>query len=263
MLALIIIGLASCTSQDVAPIDSPDDNPTATITARGDVSSITEGDTLWFDIVVDAFVANDIDFGVTVLDGSELTLHRDYEVIGSPTLRAYTDSANIGIVILDDGHPEIAEATNFEVSAASDYAWNWQLSPASTQFEITSTVESVNLADTVAVGVEWDDDGDDWDFAVYDADSAYYDGVESGANPEVIYRLFAEDAPDGDYYVTVFPWDVSNDVSDLYTSVVKLNGDAEVVTTTVDLNAEMDDIGGYIVLATITKSGSTITVTGR
>ncbi|MFY0601685.1 MAG: hypothetical protein JXR03_18575 [Cyclobacteriaceae bacterium] len=252
---LLIVLLASCYSgQDVAPIDSPDDNPVVTVEPGGDYSSPKEGDVLVYTISVDKFVTQAIDFGVELSESSTVT-SSDYTVEGG-TLEPFAESTILTVTILADDFPEPDETFSFEINASADIAYNFQLSPNGDVEASNVTVSNVHDETAVTIAIAWPDSSDDWDVYVNDEDDATVASAETGADPEIM--LLAADSDDGDYFVEAAAWAVEATVTDFTVSINYPDGSLEEFTMTFD-NSLTDNYtegaSGWR-LMTITKSGS-------
>ncbi len=203
----IVIFLSSCYSEGVSPIDSPDDNSIATFTPAGDYSSIKEGDVLEYEISVDKMVANDVQFSVVF--GENSVLGPDDVSITGGLLGAFNASTTISVEILADDFPEVSEAASFEISAAEDLTWNFQLSPLSQVVSVSADVPNVNDDTSLTVAFGWSDPEHitDFDFLVEHADLGSWGAAATSANPEVDLSVWKTD-DDGTYYYGVDPYDV-------------------------------------------------------
>ncbi len=261
-LAIIMLSSYGCSNkQDVAPIQDPTNYPLVTITPMEDYSNITEGDVLEFTIEVDKFFDQDIDFSVVV---NETSTGREQDIsVEGGTFVAFTQSTSIVIEILADNYPEVDESYSMEISAAEDKSYNFQLSPNSDVEQLDFTVANVNTADVLTLGAYWEDDHDDWDMYLFDSDGNQMDGYEgaTGSDPEIIEGIIDNNTTDGVYDILLDAYDVENEVTTFELSIAKPNGDVEVIITTIDLSSDEEpQINGLYRIATITKSGSSFSL---
>ena len=257
---MMVALLASCYSdQNVAPIDSPDDNPTITVEPSGDYSTLTEGDVLEYTISVDRMLPNDIAF--TVEFGDESVAGAADFSTGGAILGAYTLSTTIAIEVVDDHFPEVDEAISFEINADGYYAWNWLLNPGSDKEATTGTIVNTYVDSVLSIGVQWPDDHDDWDGIVFaTADTSAVSTAFTGADPELM--SIDNDEDDGEYVVVMDAYAVAHDETPFYTAFNTPDGGLAEVETTVVLSDESTYtlFAGYYVVARIVKSGSSYSV---
>lgn len=267
-LALILV-VASCyPEQEVAPVDSPNDNPTVTIEPQGDYSTITEGDTLKYTITTSAFVKDNVTYAVELQESAAADA-TDFEVIGG-VLGAYSGSTELWIVVLADDFPEEAEAFNFEISAESDMAWNWQINPASDVEVINGTIVNVNDPTLLTVAMQWVDPEHviDFDMLIEGATLGSWGTAATADNPEISTAIWNAD-DDDTFYVGVDPFAVvDGDISFTF-HVGHPDGSVEIFEGVFN----KDNLGDYTTdqftawgipmyrIATVVKTGSSYDVT--
>ncbi len=261
MLAGIIV-LSSCyPEQDLAPVKDPTTNPVATITAMGDYSTITEGDTLKYSIELSAFVTQDITFGVIVDEATTATEGDDYEIVGGK-VTAFTSSSELWILILADDFPEVDEIFKAEVSSFADGgSYSFQLSTESSVIAIDGSIANVNDPGYLSIGVSWAEAGDDWDTHIIDVDAgAYQWRAWTGSNPEMQY--LDNTSASVNFTLGADAYAVDATVNTLTVSVGYPDGTVEFQEVVVDTSNpdNATDITGSILLATITKSGTSYTL---
>lgn len=268
--ALVALILSSCYSgQDVAPIDSPDDNPTATLTPMADYSSVAEGDTLKYTISLDKTVRYDIQFGVVYDDNSVVTAE-DIEEIGG-LLTAYSLETELWVILLADDFPEIDETMEIEIGAGTDLAFNWQLSPASDVVTFSTALPNTNFDGGLTVAMSWPDPDHaiDFDFLVESELEGSWGAAATADNPEITTALWTTD-DDGSYFFGFDPYTVPSGVDVPFTiSVGYPDGTVEFFdgaynsNNTADYTVDQFTAWGspmYRAL-TVVKTGSTFNVT--
>jgi hypothetical protein len=267
--SLVVVAMSvfiwSCNTaeQDVEPIVSATSNPSVTITARQSVTSVVEGDTLWFDIVADNMIDGDVDFGPVFTEGSTADAD-DIEVIGG-TLSAYSLETQVGVVILSDHLVEMGETMKFEVSYGVDDAHSWRLSPNSVFEMVSVSVTSIEYDLDWSEGMydgedmcEWDIDLDTY---VANADfSAYSFAGATGACPVEHQDLVG--LPDDTYDIYVDYWDggiPAGEALDIpYTLYFSYAAGSQPFMITGTFNS--DDIGASVIVGQIVISNGTYTV---
>lgn len=257
--------MASCSQdQEVSEVMDPSTKPLVTITAEGDVSTATEGDTLYFTITTDKMFTSPIDFTV-VVDGESVGSEADFEVIGG-TLPAYTSSTEVAVVILEDNFPEVTEALQFSLGAFN-IAQNWRMNPASAPFEANVAVENVNQEGVITVALSWPDPDHHIDLDFYiirSSNGSNWGGNDAatGANPEINVNLWPDD-PNDTYYILMDPYELDGNPTVDYTiSLGFEDGSVETYEGTFDtsmLDSYTVDFGLYRLME-ITILDGTVTV---
>lgn len=261
VMGLILLNQACSNKQEVATIEDPTNYPSVTISPAENYSNVSEGDTLVYDITVDKFFDQDIDFTVIVNEASTGN-EMDFSVLGG-TFLAYTYSTSISVIISDDKYPEIDESYKMEISASEDRSYNFQLSPNSDVEILDFTVANVNDPDVLTLGVYWEDDHDDWDIYILDEGGDQLDGNvgATGSDPEIIAGVIDNSFNDGVYNVLADAWDVTNENTTFELSIAKPDGSIAVISTSIDITSEEEPVlDGLYHIATITKSGSSYTL---
>ena len=99
-LALLLVSIVACDTaeQDVSPVISPDGKPVATFTAVPG-TTVTEGDTIFYDITTDKKIDRSITFSLEQTGGT--ATEDDYTVIPA-VLAPYTLSTQLLIITVND-----------------------------------------------------------------------------------------------------------------------------------------------------------------
>jgi len=228
--------LAGCETakQDVEPIVSPDGYPTATfVNATG--STVTEGDTIVFNITIDKTLDRALTFSFNQTGGTA----DDHDYIADPVvLQPYTKSAKFMIVTVADFDFTSTETLEGEIGVFG-IADRYLLNEAT-----VNPTPSITINNYVSPDLEmefyWDQDvpldGDvydaadyiDFDFIVADAtgfdinnpwanDIGIYDAA-TGSHPE---ELTLSGLADGEYIIFVDLW--SNDFAGESNDSTKIN----------------------------------------
>ncbi len=265
-IVLVLLVLTACyPEQDVAPIVPPTNNPVATVTPRAsNATSVAEGDTLWFDIVLSAMVKQDIDFA-PILTAASTSDASDYEIING-TVPAFTLTSSVGILIVEDGLPEGAETFAFDFDASGDPGYNFQLN-----MEASNTASaSVSVSD-YDYSLDWTEStyeysdgntydmcgfGIDLDIYIANADFSVADfGAATGDCPEI--SSFAS-LPAGSYDIYVDFYGGEDDLATVappefefgYTAQFAGPGDQEVIELKGSFTVA--DAGASTVVGTLT-----------
>lgn len=261
LIAAIVAITWSCAEQDVAPIESPDDNPIVTIEPRASYSSASENDTLWFDITVDKAVRQGIDFAPVFAEGSAASA-ADVEIING-TLNPYTFAADIGIRFTTDGVAEGIESAVFEINASADLGYNFQLNPASDSESVSVDVTSFDYTLDWSTGMYEEMDMCEWgiDLDIYMLNAGGTAGDFSGATGACPLEVgttmrLADDTYD--VYIDYYDGDITADagVEIPYTATISVSsGEAVVINGTFN----SDDIGESRVVGTMTVADGVYT----
>jgi len=254
-LALLVVSMMSCNTaeQDASPVVSPDDYPVATFTTDFTGSTISEGDTITYTITLDKAISWDLNFDVTVNGG---TIDPDYDLEIVPAqIAPYETEAELMIIFLADGNPEVSETAQLEVEL-TDLAEMYLVNPITVNPTLDLTITNVNDLSGLNLSLYWEDDHDDFDFIPYDgAGDAITDAGETGADPEVV--LIPNDADDDTYTINAVPYDVASTMVSYVFSVGYPDQTVEIYEGVWD----MSTIDGEFTIAEIVKAGSKYTVT--
>lgn len=233
-LALLVVGAVACdtASQDVEPVVSPDGYTIATfVNATG--TTVTEGDTIVYNITLDKTIDRSVTFSFkqtggtadsddyTVIPGvvapykktAQLLIifHKDYDVTATETL-----SGEIGAFSISDRYllnaatvfPTLnATVTNY-ISDAMDVLLSWsQEVTVQDIVEVELTAEeygieyTYTITDTVDITVDVADEVD-WDILVLDQDGNIVIMAATSSNPEEL----GLNLPDGVYTIIADLW---------------------------------------------------------
>ncbi|MEM6642957.1 MAG: hypothetical protein AAF616_08260 [Bacteroidota bacterium] len=262
VLPFVLFVVYGCSNkQDVEPIIDPTLNPEVTVTPLGDYSTVTEGDTLEFDITVDALFDQDIDF-TAVLDEASVGSSFDF-VSEEVTFFAFTSSIRLTVVFLADSFPEVAENVMMRISSEEDPTYNFQLSPISDVEMLNFDLISVNAPDVLSLGAEWPVNDDDWDLYIYDAAGSNVGGTAgaTGADPEAIPSVLDNTADDGVYDIVMDPFAVDTEMTTLEVAIATPDGSIQSVMVTIDTEDDEEPVlYGFNHVATLTKSGEVWTL---
>jgi hypothetical protein len=266
LMALLL--LSACDQdQDVSPIIKEDDTKARiSVNTISNGTSFEEGDVIVLQIKSSRYMKQSVDFTIGLAEGSEAN-EADFALPESVTLPALTDTVTVRIPITF-GTAENTEKAIFTVTAG-DPAYNFQIHSSDLTVKSAEfTILNVNPAGVYSIGFEWADSHDDFDMFITMEDGDESSIVEpegqaaTGNNPEVHTGLTPE-SEDGTYYITIDPYDVGNAQVPYTISIGYENGDADIITGTLDmenLDLEEDPSVGYRIVK-IVKSGTTLTVT--
>lgn len=206
-IALLAIGIVACDTadQDVSPVVSPDNYPTATFTNMNGSTSVKEGDTLVYKITTDKPIDKSITFTMKVNSGT--ADENDYTV-ESAVLEPYTTETEMYIITTADGFPEVSENLNFEIGVYS-ISNKYMLNSKTTFPTVDLTIVNVNDPTLLTIGFAWDTE-DDIDMVTWEELSGgnlnpWGDGGATASNPEVDKSIWLTD-PVGTYYVSLLDY---------------------------------------------------------
>jgi len=217
-LALLAIVMAGCdtASQEVAEVISPDGYPVATISTDATATTFMEGDTIIFTVSIDKQLDTDVSFTARITDGD--ATDDDFHV-ETGVIEAFTNSAEVMIVINQDADAEADETVTMEVGAFAT-ATRYLIHPDSETEEISFTIE--NYASNVLEMVfSWDRDvevdpnypdfpdyrdiehtGSEMDFDIFITDWSVY--AATGGHPE---EMEFDGLDDGTYIIWCELWE--------------------------------------------------------
>lgn len=268
LLAVGVLFVFSCRpDQDVEDIIDATEKPRATITRVDDLTEVTEGDVLVFEVKMDKMMRESVDFDHEIADGNESVLHLDYDVEPG-TVSEYSTTATIEVHVHDDGVPENTKKLAINVGAF-DLAQNFQLSPESDVFEVNVDVKNAQRDDALMIGFEWVDPEHviDFDMLVEHADLGSWSAGATSDNPETAVFDFDTDDPslyDGEIYVGVDPYDVPDGQTPYVISVGHPDGTVEIFEGIFDTSKtseyQVDNFSAWALpfyrVLHVTKSGS-------
>jgi hypothetical protein len=240
-LALLVVGVISCdtASQDVEPVVSPDGYPVATfVNSTG--TTVTEGDTIIYDISIDKTIDRAITFSFNQTGGTcnsddyyvvpavispyyksaqlLIVFNKDYDYTASETLIGTIGAFSIAdryLLNLSTVNPTLNATVNNYVSDIVDVVLEWsQEVTVQDIVEVELTAEeygneyTYTITDTVDIVVDVADEVD-WDIFVIDGDGNLVDMAATGNNPEELEL----NLPDGEYLIVTDLW-----TNGLYTS---------------------------------------------
>jgi hypothetical protein len=112
-LALLTVSFSACETaeQETAPVISPDNKPTATITPLTSYSTITEGDTVIYNVSIDKIIDRSITVTARQVEG---TVDEDDYVVLPGVIQPYSNSTSVMIIFNADWDVEGAETAKFE-----------------------------------------------------------------------------------------------------------------------------------------------------
>ncbi|MEN8193807.1 MAG: hypothetical protein ABFS12_13375 [Bacteroidota bacterium] len=154
LIALLVIFSVACeeSSQDVEPIVSTDDYPTATFVVSETNINEEGGELITVDITFDKMIDRGVSFNLEQVGGTAV-IHEDYE-IHDAIVQPYSNSAQMVIEILEDATPEDVETLELQVvrpSLASAYL----ISPNSQLPLISINIENY-VSNSLDVSCDWD-----------------------------------------------------------------------------------------------------------
>lgn len=235
-LVLLIVGFAACDTadQDTAPVISPENKPIATFTPLTSYSTLTEGDTVIYNVSIDKTIDRAVTATARIIEG---TIDEDDFVVTPGTILPYTNTASVMVIFNQDWDAEAAETVKFEigvfgiadryllhptvVNPTLDLTVNNYVSDVLTtefswytEFDVQNYVQDSVLAgwnyvvfdDTVTITT---DSEYEMDFEIYVSDGDGFDiadpwafdpifAAETGDNPE---SIDIEGLPDGEYVI--------------------------------------------------------------
>lgn len=240
-LALFTVSFVACETadQDTAPVISPDNKPTATFTPLTSYSTVTEGDTVIYNVSIDKTIDRSLTATARLVEG---TADEDDFVVLSGIIKPYSTSASVMIIFNQDWDVEDSETVKFEFGVFS-IADKYMLHTNTVNPSLSLTVDNY-VSDVLGVLVGWSqevtmldtiwrdvdmggwtmtifdtvevvtDAGDeiDWDIFVSEADgfdisdpwsSNITDVAATGDNPE---ELEIVGYPDGEYIIWANLW---------------------------------------------------------
>lgn len=247
--------------QEVEPIDSPDDNPVATIEPVGTIStSVNEGDTLMYMVSLESFIEMAVDWSTVIDDASTADITDIAD--GQGSILPYTKEGQVVLVIADDRFPEKSETLKAEINASEDIGYNWQLNPDSDSEMVDVTVNNVNSDDALTIGLRWANADDDWDLIIERPDESLSFAAATGNNPEVNEVTLTTDADDGEYLILVDPYEVSSSMTEFELNYSTPDG--SVTENTVSfIEAESENYSksqDYFIVGKVVKTGSNYVV---
>jgi hypothetical protein len=271
-LAVILMSLAACetlevANQDVDPVVSPDGYPVATFESSEPDNTISEGDTLIYTITTNKMQDRAVTFNAELVEG---TLTEDDFVVVPGTLEPWSNSAQLMIVLFDDGIPNADKTGKFEITVPG-IAEHYLLNPSQVYPTVDLTVKNYNDPTLLTVLMAWEGDSD-FDFVVW-SDTPDYpmtgwsDQGATTANPESDHSIWLSD-PVGTYYISIMDWD--GGPFDYTFTIGHPDGSVQTITGTFDkatktyVNDQWTNWGGsydsYRVLK-VENTGTAFTVT--
>jgi hypothetical protein len=172
-LALLLVSIVACDTaeQDVSPVISPDGKPVATFTAVPG-TTVTEGDTIFYDITIDKMIDRSITFSLKQTGGT--ATEDDYTVIPA-VLAPYTVSTQLLIITNVDNKPAATETIIGEIGAFS-IADRYLLNPSVINPKPTLTLNNYVSPD-LKISFSWDQE-------------ILIDGVAMNAADHMDYDIF-------------------------------------------------------------------------
>jgi len=150
-LALFVTGMVACdtASQEVEPVVSPDGYPVATF---DDISSVTvtEGDTIFYDISIDKMIDRSITFSFNQTGG---TCDGDDYHVEPAVISPYSKSAQLLIIFNEDYDYDATETLSGTIGAFS-IADRYLLNPSVVNPTLDVTVNNY-VSDVLSVSLEW------------------------------------------------------------------------------------------------------------
>ncbi len=111
ILAVAILAGCETANQDVEPIVSPDGYPTPTFTPKMAYSTVTEGDTIVYNIAIDKQVDRSLTFDAKLVGGTA----DDHDFVSTAGVIApYTSTTSVTVVIPEDWDAESDETMQLE-----------------------------------------------------------------------------------------------------------------------------------------------------
>jgi hypothetical protein len=263
----MLIALSSCYEQDVEEPISTDTYPTATFTTDFTGNQITEGETINYTITLDRMLDHDITFTIHYSGDADEADFSFNEV----TIPAYSKEGQMTITFTEDNFPEVAEAVNLEFGIFN-LETQYTLNPNTVFPNLDLTIVNKNVDTGVTVAFAFTDPEHHLDFDLFLIHETEGDWglAGTGDNPEIMPGVIATDDVDGKYFVTVDPYDVSEEMVDYTVAVGYPDQSVEFYTATFDyvnrdtaydiVYFEYWEVDSYKLL-TIEKTGSSYTVT--
>lgn len=207
VVGLMLGGLASCYETDLSPTIDPADYPMATFTTTTG-SSVTEGDQMIIDVVLDKPLEWSVSFDVVDITGT--ADDHDYVVSGGE-IAAFAKSTQIVIDFSKDELVEETENLSFAIEIHDDLAKKYLLNPETTYPSFEVDVNNSFNPNWLTINFSWAGD-DDFDIVTWSDTESYPltewgAGGATGANPEIDNSIWLAD-PAGTYYVNVMDWGV-------------------------------------------------------
>ena len=252
-LALLLVSIVACDTaeQDVSPVISPDGKPVATFTSPG--TTVTEGDTIIYNIAIDKMIDRSITFSFKQTGGTGT--EADFVVVPG-ILQPYTLSTEVMVITLNDAVLGDAKTIIGEVGAFT-IADRYLLNPSTVNPKPTLTINNF-ISPDLKVSFSWDQevlidgvplnaaDNMDWDMFVSVADGfdisnpwaseiGIYDAA-TGSHPE---ELTLSGLDDGEYIL----W------ADLYASdFAGSTNDSSLIAITTTFNREGTSLVDFAVV---------------
>lgn len=252
--------------QDIAePIGTEDYSiPSFTLTSEG---STNEGDeTIYtYTVTLDKPISKNVNLYFKILDGTTATEHDDFDFVNS-SLRAYTTTTTMQIIIYNDDEVEDTEILNVTVAPGPDLETAYILNPRTVYPETTITIDNFESPE-LDVTMDWaaDNGSGDGPYAladlilfITDAETPYTEVIDSSDGASAEHVTLGEDTPDGDYLVVadVFAMDDSDfdiDIDLTFDQGGVVQG--AMIQSPMAMNSRIL-CNEYVVLAKITKSGT-------
>ena len=156
-LALIIVGIVACdtASQDVSPVATPDSYTKATFTTDFAGSTVNEGDTIVYHVLIDKMLDRALTFSARVVEG---TGNEDDITVISGVLKPYTDTTTVKIIFNRDWSFEPTETMKIEIGVFS-IATRYLVNKTTVNPILNLSVNNF-VSDTLQISFDWSRDVD-------------------------------------------------------------------------------------------------------
>lgn len=151
-LVLLVVGFAACDTadQDTAPVISPENKPTAVFTPSTSYSTVTEGDTVIYNVSIDKTIDRSLTATARLVEG---TIDEDDFVVLPGIIRPYTTSAAVTVIFNQDWDAEDAETVKFEFGVFS-VADRYMLHTNTVNPTLDLTINNY-VSDVLTITLDW------------------------------------------------------------------------------------------------------------
>ncbi|HET8839805.1 MAG TPA: hypothetical protein VFM82_12520 [Flavobacteriaceae bacterium] len=261
------IALISCDAekrdQDVSPVGSLENKPTASVSTDVSGGTIEEGTSITFTVTQDKPTNFGVTYKATVTGDVD---EDDYEV-GSLTIPAYSTEGTMTLTFFDDMFPEESENVEVHITVAAVDSASL-LANGDLDVAYNYTLTNVNSTEALTVGLKWNEDqAVDIDMSLLDANGDELAYQATGDYPE-INEFIPNSAPNGIYYISIQPYEVVTPQWEYTFGISEPNGEVTTFTGVFDgenLDAYTADmsptLGEVYRLVKIVKNGTDYTLT--
>ena len=252
--------------QDTVPIGNTDNFSIATFALSSTGGTNEADETIYtYTVTLDKPLVDNVQISLVALDGSTATEHEDYDFVNTNIL-AYETTATLDIIIYNDDLVEDTEILNVGIIPGPAPQSSHSLSPLTVYPETTITIdnfESGELDVTMAWSVPGFTEGEGYGLAdlillITDAVDPYTDIIDGSDGGVAEHVTLGEDTPDGDYYVVADVYAMDDSDFDIDIDLTFDQGgviQGAMIQSPMAMNSRIA-CNDYVVLATITKSGT-------